>query len=114
MSTRREFLKGTAAAADAITLGAPLVPVVVRQPNHVRMLCTGDWKLVRYLDPSGANPDQWEMYHLPADGREVDNLVDFQTGELRPEVATAELQAKLVELRAGLAQQEATMLLTPA
>lgn len=99
---------------NSIQLGAPLAPGVVRQPNHVRMLCTGDWKLVRYLDPSGVEADQWEMYHLAVDGREVVNLVDFRTGELRPQVATPELQAKLVELRAALAEQEATMLLTPA
>lgn len=100
--------------SNFVTLGAPLVEGVVRQPNHVHMLCTGDWKLNRYLDPSGQNPDQWELYHLPDDGREVNNLVDFRTGELRPEVATPELQAKLVELRLALAEQEATMLLTPA
>lgn len=47
----------------------------VRQPNHVRCVRSGDWKLVRYWDPRGIEADQWELYDLRHDGCEMTNLL---------------------------------------
>ncbi len=101
-----------------IASGAPLKSGSCVEPNAVHMLSTGDWKYTRYWDDQGDEPDQYEMYHLASDGRERNNLVDFQTGELLPGAGVpgysqAQLQAQLVLLRTQLAQQEATVLLTP-
>jgi arylsulfatase A-like enzyme len=52
-----------------------LAPGPVRQPNHVRCVRTMDFKLARYFDPSGAAPQEWEMYDLRNDPNEVVNLV---------------------------------------
>lgn len=96
----------------------PLTPGPVRQPNSVRSLADGVWKINRYLDPRGVEADQWEMYHLISDPLENINLVDFRTGELRtgisvPGLTLTELEAKRVELRSELAAQENQMQLTP-
>lgn len=95
--------------------GYPLEPGTVTQPNHVHAFCTGDWKIVRYFDPSGAQPDEWELYCLVSDPIEEINLVDFRTGEVRDDAAVPGLnnkQLRLVNqrLRAELTQQEALML----
>lgn len=47
----------------------------VKQPNHVRAVRTRDFKLVRYFDPSGREPQEWEMYDLRSDAIEANNLV---------------------------------------
>ena len=52
-----------------------LAPGPVRQPNHVRCVRSGEWKLARYWDPSGAEADQWELYDLEHDGCELTNLL---------------------------------------
>lgn len=98
--------------------GAPLFPESCVEPNAVHMLSTGDWKYSRYYDDRGDEPDQFEMYHLASDRRETVNLVDFRTGNLRPDVqvpglSTADLQAQLTLLKAQLAEQESRLLLTP-
>ncbi|MBF0527975.1 MAG: sulfatase-like hydrolase/transferase [Deltaproteobacteria bacterium] len=98
----------------AISNGSPLAPGTVRQPNHVRALCTGDWKIVRYVDPKAVEPDEWELYYLKADPNEQINLVDFKTGEVRTDVTVSglaweELRLKNRQLRNDLAQQEASM-----
>ena len=103
---------------DLIADGAPLQPGPVAQPNTVHMLCTGEWKLNRYIDPNGTYDDQWELYSLAADPNEAFNLVDFATGELRPSavvpgMSTAALQTHLTLLKSQLAEQEAKVLLTP-
>ena len=53
-----------------------LTPGSVKQPNHVRCVRTHDFKLARYFDPSGKEPQEWEMYDLKADPNEVVNLVE--------------------------------------
>lgn len=98
--------------------GVDIAPGSVRQPNSVRSLTDGSWKLNRYWDPNGNEADQWEMYHLPSDPVEDINLVDHRTGELRggvsvPGMTAAQLEAKRVQLREQLAQQERELLLTP-
>lgn len=97
---------------------APLVPGTVPEPNAVNMLCTGDWKYCRYFDEQGVEADQYEMYHLPTDPNEMVNLVNFETGLLRPGVSVAgfsgaDLEAQRVLLRQQLAQEEARNFLTP-
>ncbi|MBB4841168.1 arylsulfatase A-like enzyme [Sphingomonas kyeonggiensis] len=47
----------------------------VKQPNHVRAVRTHEFKLVRYFDPSGHEPQEWEMYDLRGDPIEANNLV---------------------------------------
>jgi arylsulfatase A-like enzyme len=96
----------------AIDAGIPLAPDSVRQPNHVRALCTGDWKIVRYLDPNGVETDEWELYCLKTDPIEQTNLVDFRTGEVRNDVSLPgltidEVRSKNMQLRMELAKQEA-------
>ncbi len=91
--------------------GLPLTEGPVRQPNNVRALCTGDWKIVRYVDPTGFEADEWELYCLTADPIEQINLVDYRTGEVRSDVSVpgmtlAELQLKNSELKTALAAQE--------
>jgi len=86
----------------------------VRQPNHVRALCTEGWKIVRYVDPSGGEPDEWELYCLASDPQELKNLVDFRTGAVRDDVAVpgvsrAQLKKTAKRLRTELAHQEALM-----
>jgi len=84
----------------------------VTQPNNLRAYCTGDWKIVRYVDPRGIEPDEWEIYCLATDPIEQTNLVNFRTGEVRNDVAVAgmtadELRRKAAQLKAELARQEA-------
>lgn len=52
-----------------------LAPGPVCQPNHVRCVRSGDWKLVRYWDPNGTVADEWELYDLDRDGCELTNLL---------------------------------------
>lgn len=54
-----------------------LKPGAVTQPNHLRCLCTRDWKLVRYFDPLGQHADEWELYHRRVDPLETHNLLVF-------------------------------------
>jgi len=98
-----------------ISDGYPLAPGTVRQPNNVRALCTGDWKIVKYVDPGKNEPDEWELYCLTADPIEEINLVDFSTGEVRDDVSVpgmtkAELVLKNQQLKDELARQEAAAL----
>jgi len=95
--------------------GYPLESGTVTQPNNIRALCTGDWKIVRYVDPKGVKPDEWELYCLTADPIEATNLVDFRTGEVRDDVSVpgmtrAELKSKNRQLQKELERQEAIML----
>ena len=98
-----------------ISDGYPLAKGTVRQPNNVKALCTGDWKLVQYFDPGKNEPDEWELYCLTSDPIEVINLVDFSTGEVRDDVSVpgmtkAELVLKNQQLKDELARQEAAAL----
>jgi arylsulfatase A-like enzyme len=96
----------------SISAGSSLVPGTVRQPNNVLALCTGDWKIVRYVDPHRVEPDEWELYCLTADPIEQNNLVDFRTGEVRcdvtvPGLTREELILKNQQLKEELTRQEA-------
>jgi arylsulfatase A-like enzyme len=96
---------------EKIDKGLGLAPGSVRQPNCVRALCTGNWKIVRYFDPTGVERDEWELYCLTTDPVEKLNLVNFRTGEIRPEATVPgmtmdELRSKNLNLRSELARQE--------
>jgi choline-sulfatase len=45
-------------------------------PNHLVGLREKNWKIVRYYDIEGVEPDQWEMYDLKDDPLEEVNLAD--------------------------------------
>jgi hypothetical protein len=95
--------------------GVPLSSGPVLQPNNLRALCTGDWKLIRYVDPNGVNPDEWELYCVATDPVEKINIVDFKTGNVRDDVkvpgwATAQLGTKNDQLKVELAKQEALLI----
>lgn len=94
--------------------GHPLAPGPVRQPNNVRALCTGNWKLVHYVDPHGVEADEWELYCLKSDPIEQINLVHYKTGEVRedvrvPGMTAAELRWKNITLKRKLAKKEAAL-----
>ncbi|MDQ5987513.1 MAG: hypothetical protein CSYNP_04484 [Syntrophus sp. SKADARSKE-3] len=98
---------------DAILKGYPLAPKTVRQPNNVRALCTGDWKIVRYFDPKGIEADEWELYCLTNTNDPVEqvNLVDFRTGEVRsdatvPGMTLEQIKFKNAQLKLELTAQE--------
>jgi arylsulfatase A-like enzyme len=86
-----------------------LAPGAVRQPNHVRCVRTRDWKLVRYFDPSGQAPQEWEMYDLRCDPNEASNLVEVASTPARARADLpnrAKIQACADRLAALLARLE--------
>ncbi|MBN9414993.1 MAG: sulfatase-like hydrolase/transferase [Candidatus Eremiobacteraeota bacterium] len=96
--------------------GVALSSGSVRQPNHVRCLCTGEWKLARYFDPSGVQADEYELYCLRLDPNEAVNLVDYRTFAVRtslPGLSVQEIERQRDVLRSQLAEQERALLLTP-
>ncbi len=111
-TTQEKYNLFTTNLQTAIDAGHGLVPGSVRQPTQVHAVCTGDWKLVRYVDPDGVEADQWELYSLTADPIERINLVDYRSGEVREDVSVpgltlAEIQSKRDQLRLELARHEA-------
>lgn len=97
-----------------------LAPGPVIQPNHVRALRSGNWKLVRYCDPWSEAPvaDEWELYDLALDPIEVKNLLvynaEFPTAiperELLPGLTREKVEETARVLRTELLRQEATLL----
>lgn len=90
-------------------LGYPLVEGPVRQPNNVRAFCTGDWKIVQYVDPKGIAKDEWELYCLSNDPNEEFNLDNYINGEVRidayvPGMTRDQLIAKNDTLKKQLAK----------
>ncbi len=76
----------------------------VRQPNHVRCVRTREWKLARYLDPSGVAAQEWEMYDLKNDPNEIANLVEVTLSP--PRARAPHLQQTVDELAQLLAELE--------
>lgn len=70
------LVEGDADAGIAPVPGLARGPIV--QPNHVRTVRSGTYKLSRYFDPSGQVAPQWEMFNLAedADPMELRNLLD--------------------------------------
>ncbi|MEI6455666.1 MAG: T9SS type A sorting domain-containing protein, partial [bacterium] len=95
---------------STINLGYPLAQNTVRQPNNARALCTGDWKIVQYVDPGGIKAPQWELYCLTNDPVELINLDDYTTGEVRSDVSVPGMtQEQLIMKNALLKQQLANV-----
>jgi arylsulfatase A-like enzyme len=117
--TQQEYDNFLDNVEEARLQGLPLESGPVMQPNNVRALCTGDWKIIRYVDPNGVEPDEWELYYMVTDPIEQTNIVDFRTGDVRDDVTvhgwtTAELSAKNEQLKVQLAEQEALLLNKPS
>ncbi len=91
---------------SVISIGNPLTQGPVRQPNNSRAFCTGDWKIVKYVDPHGVEPDQWELYCLTYDPIESINLVDFSTGEVRDDVIVPGMTTEEIRLKNDALRQE--------
>jgi hypothetical protein len=80
------------------------VPQLVPPPNRIVSIREARYKLARYYDGDGVEPDQWEMYDLETDPDEQTNLV-FPGPTL-----TAEQSAVRERLTAKLREVEATRL----
>jgi choline-sulfatase len=89
---------------DDFQAGQPNGPYV-SPPNHIRSIREERYKLARYFDPDGNEPEQWEMYDLEQDPLETVNIAnpDFSR--------TAEQEQELQRLTAKLTEVEATRLL---
>src|SRR5262249_10950102 len=64
----------------AIEQGAPISLGSVTSPCRLRSVRTPRWKYVRYFDPSGTEPDEWEFYDLLNDPIERHNLMASRAG----------------------------------
>lgn len=96
---------------SSINLGYPLVPGTVCQPNNVRAFCTGDWKIVQYVDPEGIEKDEWELYYLKNDSIEVDNLDDYATGLVRDDAYVPDMtKEQLILKNEALKKQLSTLI----
>jgi hypothetical protein len=75
------------------------VPQLVPPPNHIVSIRGARYKLARYYDGAGIEPDQWEMYDLETDPDERVNLA-FPGSTLTAEqfAARERLTAKLREV----------------
>ena len=107
-----EFEVYNAAVDKVITTGkpgtapVPMQPGPVKQPNHVRCVRTARYKLARYFDPSGKEPQEWEMYDLKTDPNEMINLVKTNVSPPTVVSGNAALQQTATELAALLASLE--------
>jgi len=75
------------------------VPQLVPPPNRIVSIREARYKLARYYDGDGIEPDQWEMYGLEADPHERVNLaVPGSTLTTEQSTARERLTAKLREV----------------
>jgi choline-sulfatase len=79
---------------DDQNAGSPNPQPVVKQPNHIRAIFDGRWKYARYFDPSGTQPEQYELYDLQTDPNELTNMAGINTAK------RAEMASKLAALEA--------------
>ncbi len=75
-----------------------------KPPNHIVSIRERNWKIARYYDIAGKEPDQWELYHLATDPYERVNLA--HEGHKR----TPAQQRAYTRLRRKLARVEKTRL----
>lgn len=59
---------------DDIQAGQIPPTPMVQPPNHITSIREGRYKLARYYDLNGVEPDQWEFYDLKHDKNETNNL----------------------------------------
>jgi arylsulfatase A-like enzyme len=83
---------------DDFQVGQPNPPYVP-EPNHITSIREERYKLAKYYDPDGNEPEQWEMYDLLQDPNEVRNIAypDFKRSK-QQEAELARLKAKLAEV----------------
>jgi arylsulfatase A-like enzyme len=81
------------------------------QPNRIRCVRDARWKYAIYVDPTGGERPEFELYDLESDPDEAVNLVDKRTGEGRTEAARRELPRLRERLR-ELCEETATKLPT--
>jgi len=74
--------------------------VLVGPPNRIAALREQRYKLARYYDGDGVEPDQWEMYDLKADPLERTNIAG------PTHTPTAAQKAELARLKRKLAKVE--------
>jgi choline-sulfatase len=79
-------------------------PQLVPPPNRIGSIREARYKLARYYDGDGIQPDQWELYDLETDPDERVNLA------LPGSTLTAEQSAARERLTAKLREVEATRL----
>jgi choline-sulfatase len=60
------------------------------QPNRIRCVRDARWKYAIYIDPTGGEAPEYELYDLEADPIEAVNLVDKHTGRAASEEAERE------------------------
>jgi choline-sulfatase len=77
---------------------------LVPPPNRIVSIREAHYKLARYYDGEGVEPDQWEMYDLESDPEERVNLA------FPGHTPTAEQSAARERLTAKLREVEATRL----
>ena len=88
---------------DDFQAGQPTGPYVP-PPNHITSIREERFKLAKYYDPDGNEPEQWEMYDLAEDPLETVNIAHWDFSR------TAEQEQALQRLTAKLIEVEATRL----
>jgi choline-sulfatase len=88
---------------DDVFAGQPTGPYV-QPPQHIVSIRETRYKLAKYYDPEGNEPDQWEMYDLKHDPLEVRNIADPNFKRTKTQ------EKKLKRLKAKLAEVEETRL----
>jgi len=88
---------------DDVQAGQATGPYVP-PPNHITSIREGRYKLAKYYDADGTEPDQWEMYDLQHDPLEEHNIA-FPAFP-----RTEEQEAALLRLTTKLAEVEQTRL----
>lgn len=72
---------------------------LVPPPNRIVSVREERYKLARYFDGDGVEPDQWEMYDLLLDPTERENLAHISySASPEQEAARERLTAKLAEV----------------
>lgn len=91
--------------AELVEDGVNLRRGCVVQPCHVQAVRSREWKLARYWDPHGNQPDQWELYAQAHDPNEEVNLVRWtENGEpvVRPVPVLEEWGLTVAEVEEAL------------